>query len=131
MTNKKTITKIIPYRFITIKTDAGINNTQKFSSYLRENELCSKNNTGQLVLRGEIGQSMLIVAVTLNIQTHSVGKMQNLLMIAQLVHIFTTGLRKFMRVDICHLSISAVDIIYMHLRSLFVICFGPFLALTS
>jgi hypothetical protein len=90
----------------------------------------SKIKTGQLVLLGEIGQSMLIVAVTLNIQTHSMGKMHNLLMIAKLVHIFATGLQKFMRVDICHLSISAV-IIYMHLRSLFVTCFGPFLALTS
>ena len=52
-------------------------------------------------------------------------------MIPHLVHIFTTGLQTFMRADICHLSTAAVDIIYMHLRSLLVICFGPFLALTS
>jgi hypothetical protein len=56
--------------------------------------------------------------------------MQNFLMIPHLVHIFTTGLQKFMWAHICHLSIAAVDIIYMHLRSLLVICFGPFLALT-
>jgi hypothetical protein len=39
MTNKQTITKIKPYRFNTTKTDVDLNDTQKFISYLTENEL--------------------------------------------------------------------------------------------
>lgn len=38
MTNKK-ITKIKPYQFNTTKTDVDLNDTQKFISYLTENEL--------------------------------------------------------------------------------------------
>lgn len=38
LNDKKTNTKIKPYRFNTIKTDADLNDTQKFSSYLTENE---------------------------------------------------------------------------------------------
>jgi hypothetical protein len=128
MTSKQTITKIKPYLFNTTKADVDLNGIQKFISYLTENEL-SLDNQESLVnsAKGKYGQLLLIVTCTFNIQTHSVGKTLNFLMIPHLVHIFTTGLQTFMRVDICRLSIAAVDIIYMHLRSLFVICCGPFL----
>jgi len=66
------------------------------------------------------------VTSTFTFQTHSVGKTQNFLMIPHLVHIFTTGPQKFMRFDICHLSIAAVDIIYMHLTVLVCYLFWPF-----
>lgn len=52
--------------------------------------------------------------------------MQSFLTISQLVHIFTTGLQNFMRVDICRLSTAAVDIIYMHLMVVVCYLFWPF-----